>query len=183
MGPSDTPKLTKAQARAQLSALGIAEVDWAARLQAAVRADDVDMVRRLVHAGPPSPKKPPAPPVRKGKPVARAPEPYTFQAALFDAVAEGRRAEVVAALLAGGVDVKATTMRQCGKNRKAALHFAAGRGDRDVAALLLDAGADVEQRDAMGSKPLYFACSSGCADVVKLLLDAGATPAFVKATP
>ena len=57
-----------------------------------------------------------------------------------------------------------------------ALHWAAERGDIEIVALLLDAGADIEARTRLGSHtPLHVASRSAQAGAVTALLEAGAT--------
>ena len=51
---------------------------------------------------------------------------------------------------------------------------AAKNGDRDMVALCLLGGSDVETTDAKGRRPLHWAAAAGREDVVKLLLEAGA---------
>jgi ankyrin repeat protein len=55
-----------------------------------------------------------------------------------------------------------------------ALHWAAHRGDLEIAELLLRAGANVKAANRYGVTPLYVACSSGNASIVERLLAAGA---------
>ena len=56
-----------------------------------------------------------------------------------------------------------------------ALHLAAGRGHKDVVALLLDRGAPTSPRRTKdGQTALHLAAGSGHKDVVALLLDKGA---------
>ena len=54
------------------------------------------------------------------------------------------------------------------------LHEAAEGGDREGVLALLQAGADIEQRDALSDTPLQCALRSGQREVVELLLDWGA---------
>ncbi|KAA0203938.1 hypothetical protein HAZT_HAZT009291 [Hyalella azteca] len=54
------------------------------------------------------------------------------------------------------------------------LHWAADRGHRDVAELLLDRGADVNAQDEGGQTPLHYAASCGYEALVCLLLSRGA---------
>ena len=46
----------------------------------------------------------------------------------------------------------------------------------DVVQLLLNAGADPDVKNDVGSTPLHFGALSGCQYVVKKLLNAGANP-------
>ncbi|ORC92203.1 ankyrin repeat protein [Trypanosoma theileri] len=55
-----------------------------------------------------------------------------------------------------------------------ALHYAAGRGAADVAACLLDDGANVNARDELRRTPLHVAAAAGHLEVVRRLLAAGA---------
>lgn len=54
------------------------------------------------------------------------------------------------------------------------LHYAAARGDRAVAAIIIDAGALLEARTNTGITPLYGAVSAGQYDTVELLVSRGA---------
>src|SRR3984957_19528479 len=88
---------------------------------------------------------------------------------LADAVQNGDRA-AVRSLLAKKVDVNAPQ-----GDGTTALHWAAFNDDRDVAKLLLAAGANVKAatRDG-GITPLFLACKNGSAPMIELLLKAGA---------
>ena len=56
------------------------------------------------------------------------------------------------------------------------LHWAASDSDLEEIEALLDAGADVEERDKLGSTPLHWAVGNENPAVTKALLDAGADP-------
>ncbi len=67
-----------------------------------------------------------------------------------------------------------------------ALHLAAGNGRTGVVATLLDRGADVDSRDAIGATPIDWAVLSSRLEVVSLLLARGASVNardFAGATP
>lgn len=75
-------------------------------------------------------------------------------------------------LLADGADVNAAQ-----GDGMTALHWAAERGDPDLARMLLYAGAAIEPVTRIGFyTPLHVAARSGSAAVATLLLDAGADP-------
>ena len=74
-------------------------------------------------------------------------------------------------LLAAGADVTATET----KYGSTPLHTAAFNGHADVAAVLLDAGADVGARNANALTPLHYAASNDHMAVVQLLLQRGAS--------
>jgi ankyrin repeat protein len=58
-----------------------------------------------------------------------------------------------------------------------ALHWAAERGDAALAALLVNAGANVRSVTRLGDyTPLHIASRGGAGDVIEVLLDAGADP-------
>jgi CubicO group peptidase (beta-lactamase class C family) len=56
------------------------------------------------------------------------------------------------------------------------LHMAALQGDVDAVAQYIEAGSDLDARDAYGSTPLIVAVTFGKPEVVRLLLQAGADP-------
>jgi uncharacterized protein len=92
--------------------------------------------------------------------------------ALVDAAMAGDRARVEA-LLREGADPGAAR-----GDGVTALHFAAERGDADVARLLLGAGAEVEAVTRIGAyTPLHLAARNGNGAVVELLIQAGSDPA------
>ena len=55
------------------------------------------------------------------------------------------------------------------------LHIAAGRGNLQAVALLLDAGMDPNLRGDLGNTPLHYARSGAHDAVAKLLIDRGAS--------
>jgi ankyrin repeat protein len=90
---------------------------------------------------------------------------------LADAVQNGDR-NLVRALLAKKVDVNAPQ-----GDGTTALHWAAFNDDRDVAKLLLAAGANVKAATRVGAiTPLLLASKNGSAPMIELLLKAGADP-------
>ena len=127
--------------------------------QAALTAEDVGLI--LARSG------------------SRVDEPGWMGATPLHAAAEEDRAEVAAALIARGANVRARRPERL----DTLLHFAAGSG---VARVLLDAGAEVDALDWSGRSPLHWAAQFGRLDVVELLIAAGAEvdrPADDGATP
>ena len=59
---------------------------------------------------------------------------------------------------------------------KTELMQAAADGNRDRAVSLLDAGADVDERNANGGTALMYAVSAGESELIRLLLERGADP-------
>ena len=57
-----------------------------------------------------------------------------------------------------------------------ALHWTAHRDDVGSAALLIEAGADVNAANDLGVRPLWLACVNGSAPMARVLLAAGADP-------
>lgn len=78
---------------------------------------------------------------------------------------------IMKALIDGGADIHAK-----GINGWAPLHMAAARGNLEAAKLLLEAGADVNQRTEIDGhdSPLMEATRNGRAEMVRLLLEHGA---------
>ncbi len=60
------------------------------------------------------------------------------------------------------------------RSRDTPLHVAAENGHKEVAALLLHAGAYLDARDVRNATPLHYAAYRGQADLAGLLLDSGA---------
>ena len=90
---------------------------------------------------------------------------------LADAVQNGDRT-AVRALLAKKVDVNAPQ-----GDGTTALHWAAFNDDRDVAKLLLAAGANVKAATRDGAiTPLFLAAKNGSGPMIEMLLKAGADP-------
>ena len=91
-------------------------------------------------------------------------------APVAEAAMRGDAAEV-RALIEQGADVNAAL-----GDGMTALHWAAERGDSELASLLLSAGAQVESMTRLGAyRPLHLAARGGHASVVRDLLQAGAT--------
>jgi uncharacterized protein len=97
-----------------------------------------------------------------------APSPDT---GIADAARAGDR-QAVLDLIAQGADVSAAR-----GDGTTALHFAAERGDEELVAILLDAGATVDPPTRIGHHtPLHLAARNGNGAVVRRLLAAGADP-------
>jgi ankyrin repeat protein len=78
--------------------------------------------------------------------------------------------DIVRALIKGGADVNAAD----GVKHCSALHMAARRGNVEIAAVLLDCGANIEARDSLGDTPLRRAVNLGQVEAAYLLLARGA---------
>jgi len=89
---------------------------------------------------------------------------------LVDAAARGDLA-AVRVLLLERADVDARAV-----DGTTALHWAVRGDHRDIAELLLGAGADASAVDRYGVTPLYLAAENGNASLIRRLLDAGADP-------
>ncbi len=84
-------------------------------------------------------------------------------------------ARVVAALIAAGADVHDRGEGKDGRpGSETPLHWAASSDDADVAAALLDGGADIEAPGGSIGTPLANAVGYGCWQVARLLVDRGA---------
>lgn len=95
-----------------------------------------------------------------------------WEAAWWAAARKGD-AGAVRTALAGGGRVLACCVDD---SRRSGLHYVAGAGNAECAALLVAAGATVDARDADGYTPLHLAVGYSHVPVVKVLLDAGADP-------
>ena len=59
-------------------------------------------------------------------------------------------------------------------NKQTALMVAVENGQKDMAQLLIDSGADVDLQDAYGRSALIIALDKGEKDIARLLIDSGA---------
>jgi ankyrin repeat protein len=89
----------------------------------------------------------------------------------------GRR-QAVELLLAAGGEVNTHARHEF---HVAALHAALAGPDREIARLLVAAGADVNARQQGGVTPLHEAAMNGELELVRLLIDHGADPAAADA--
>ena len=87
------------------------------------------------------------------------------------------------AAIQGHTDIVRRFLDQVGeaKARNAALCFAARHGHQATAALLLDAGADLQAKGCLGQTPLEAACETGQPRMIRFLLETGRAAAFPKA--
>ena len=101
-------------------------------------------------------------------------------APLLIAVRDGRqnRSNAVMTLLANGADARVTDAE-----RNTALHYAALGDNADIAAMLIDAGADIDASNRGGYTPLGLACQSGNYAIAEYLLDSKASPAAEGSLP
>lgn len=89
---------------------------------------------------------------------------------IADAVEKGEPDSLLQNLLKNGADVNAAQ-----GDGMTALHWAADRGDADLAAMLIQAGAQVDAVTRIGSyQPIHIAAREGHLEVVEILLDNGA---------
>jgi ankyrin repeat protein len=95
------------------------------------------------------------------------------ETALMRAAANGRR-DIAQFLLARGADpnVRHTGIGQL--QGRTALLFAIDNSGAGVVGLLLDAGADINAKDALGETPLTLALERGRPDLARVLVDRGA---------
>ncbi len=59
------------------------------------------------------------------------------------------------------------------RNDRRPLHYAAKKGNAEMARTLVRKGANVNDKDKKGFTPLHYACSKGDSDTVKILLEFG----------
>lgn len=149
-------------------------------LLAAIRADDLDAVDRLLAADPERAG------ARDGEgltPVIQA--RYWFKRGALDRLlaVRGDDLDIFEAAVTGRADlVRSHLARDPGLARAwspdgyTALHYPAFFGGVDVAEALLAAGADIEavSRNAMGARPLHSAAAGRHLDVSRLLIERGA---------
>src|SRR5436190_20607403 len=95
--------------------------------------------------------------------MAGAPDKAKFGEALLDAARSDDRA-AVSALLSQGADVNARE-----DDGTTALAWAATRSNKDIAELLLNAGANPNLTYELGIGPLYLAITNGSASIVRHL--------------
>ena len=106
--------------------------------------------------------------VNAKEPFAHSPLYWAANSHVTGKEADGRT--IVDLLLAAGADVNWPS----GPGRAVPLHMAARRGHVSIAEALLDAGADIEQRDSKGETPLRRAVNCRHPQLVRLLLSRGA---------
>jgi ankyrin repeat protein len=90
---------------------------------------------------------------------------FAFCGSIFQAASEGDSA-TIKAYLTGNSDL-ALIKDPAGETP---LHFAALKGHKDAAALLLSYGANVNAKDNYGETPLHAAAAAGFKNVAELLL-------------
>ena len=111
----------------------------------------------LVGCGESQQSSPPAE-AKPKPPIAKAPD-----ISIHQAVKDGN-IEVIKQRLAAGTDVDEKDVDLT------PLHFAAVHGRKEIAALLIAEGADVNTKDRWGKTPLHFAASKGQKEVATLLI-------------
>jgi ankyrin len=75
-----------------------------------------------------------------------------------------------------------TEVNAAGVDGTTALHWAVRSDNREMANLLVRAGADPAVKDRYGITPLFLAAVNGSAEMIRMLLDAGASPDSVSPT-
>jgi len=141
----------------------------AAELRVAVRAGDVEAIRRLLRN---DPALATARLVGRDGGTGTALHLVTDWPGYFP-----NGPQIVRLLIDAGADPNAlTTSRgaQAGPGSETPLHYAASSDDADVAEALIDAGADIEVPDGSIGTPLDNAVGYGCWHVARLLVTRGA---------
>ena len=80
----------------------------------------------------------------------------------------------IAAVLLVGCGPSASDVNGKDQNGKTPLHYAAWKGHKEIAELLIANGADVNAKDDRGRTPLHFAAFRGHKEVAALLIAKGA---------
>ena len=96
-------------------------------------------------------------------------EPKPPKISIHQAAKDGN-IEAVKQHLADGVDVNAKD----DEYGATSLHITAEYGYKEIVKLLIDAGADVHEKDKNGSTPLHDAALNGQKEIAELLIDKGA---------
>lgn len=91
-----------------------------------------------------------------------------MDAELINAVRRNRTGDV-SRLLLGGADPNARN-----HGLETPLMYAAGNGNVNIMAMLLDRGANLEDEDGSGSTALFWAAVAGSADALQFLIEEGA---------
>lgn len=81
----------------------------------------------------------------------------------------GQKGVVESFLKRGGIHIN-----RVDNNGLAALHFACGKGSRDIVKILIANGADVSLASNRGITPLHMAAKTGNKDIIKMLVEQGA---------
>ncbi len=129
----------------------------AVELVAAIHSGDIDAVQRIVAAAPELARDPPG-------------GPFKTRTALH-VVCDWPGPQLVRLLIAAGAD---PDYRDSAPGSETALHWAASSDDVDVAAALIDGGADIEIAGGSIGTPLDNAIGYGCWHVARLLVARGA---------
>jgi ankyrin repeat protein len=129
-----------------------------------------DSARLDSHRGGSPKKKKKAPKKPKAAPL---PEEVETHQKLLDAVEAGQRVQVLE-MLDSGVDVDVADWRG------SSLCLAAEKGHADIATLLLERNADLEQTNEFGNNPLLVAAREGHIDIVRMLIEREADVNAVK---
>jgi ankyrin repeat protein len=142
----------------------------AAALRSAVHAGDVEAVRRLLR------QDPALPAARLGSKDSGTATPLHLVTDWPGYFPNGP--QIVRLLIDAGADPNALTTSRgaetAGPGDETPLHYAASSDDADVAAALIDGGADIEKPDGSIGTPLDNAVGYGCWHVAGLLVARGA---------